>query len=395
MNENLKYLRENEDLIKTDLVALVEAQSPSHNKELVDRCGDKLKEIFLKRLGGGWNLETIKNETAGDHLLFSQASPQDGPRVLFLSHFDTVWEVDAIPLTEKENNIHGPGIFDMKAGLLSSIWATHSLKSNLETLPFSPVFLFTSDEEVGSKTSRKLIEQVAKTCDVVLVMEPPVTGSGALKTERKGVGRYTLKVKGISAHAGNHHEDGVSAIHEIAQHIIKLEKLTNYEKGTTVNVGTIKGGTSSNVVSDYAEADIDFRVTSYEEADKIIKSLENLTAYHPSAKISIEGELNRPPLEKNNNNSPLYAKAVKAGKRVGIEVSEAKAGGGSDGNFTSALGIPTLDGLGIPGDGPHAIHEHIQFDRFTERCALLAELCIEIGGNSTEAVQTTDKSSIS
>ena len=133
MNENLQYLKESEDLIKTDLLALVKAQSPSHNKELVDHCGDKLKEIFLKRLGDGWNLETIENETAGDHLLFSQASPQNGPRVLFLSHFDTVWEVDAIPLTEKENNIHGPGIFDMKAGLLSSIWATHSLKSNLKT----------------------------------------------------------------------------------------------------------------------------------------------------------------------------------------------------------------------------------------------------------------------
>ncbi|MEZ0481469.1 M20 family metallopeptidase [Planococcus sp. SSTMD024] len=395
MNKNLQYLRESEDLIKTDLLALVKAQSPSHNKELVDRCGDKLKEIFLKRLGDGWNLETIENETAGNHLLFSQSSPLEGPRVLFLSHFDTVWEVDAIPLTEKENNIHGPGIFDMKAGLLSSIWATHSLKSALKTLPFSPVFLFTSDEEVGSKTSRELIEQVAKTCDAVLVMEPPVTGSGALKTERKGVGRYTLKVKGISAHAGNHHEDGVSAIHELAQHIIELEKLTNYEKGTTVNVGTIKGGTSSNVVSEYAEADIDFRVTSYEEADKIIKSLGNLTAYHPGAQVSIEGELNRPPLEKNDNNRQLYTKAVKAGERVGIEISEAKAGGGSDGNFTSALGIPTLDGLGIPGDGPHAIHEHIQFDRFTERCALIAELCLEIGKKENEAIQATDEGSFS
>lgn len=395
MNENLQYLKESEDLIKTDLLALVKAQSPSHNKELVDRCGDKLKEIFLKRLGDGWNLETIENETAGDHLLFSQASPQDGPRVLFLSHFDTVWEVDAIPLTEKQNNIHGPGIFDMKAGLLSSIWATHSLKSTLKILPFSPVFLFTSDEEVGSKTSRGLIEQVAKTCDAVLVMEPPVTGSGALKTERKGVGRYTLKVQGISAHAGNHHEDGVSAIHELAQHIIELEKLTNYEKGTTVNVGTIKGGTSSNVVSEYAEADIDFRVTSYEEANKIIKTLESLTAYHPGAQVSIEGELNRPPLEKNDNNRQLYTKAVKAGERVGIEISEAKAGGGSDGNFTSALGIPTLDGLGIPGDGPHAIHEHIQFDRFTERCALIAELCLEIGKKENEAIQATDEGSFS
>lgn len=395
MNEHLSYLRENEDLIKEDLLSLVKAQSPSHNKELVDSCGETLKEIFLKRLGTGWDLEVIENDIAGNHLLFSETSPHDGPRVLFLSHFDTVWDVDAIPLTEKDNNIHGPGIFDMKAGLLSSIWATHSLKSQLDSLPFSPVYLFTSDEEVGSKTSRELIEKVAKTCDAVLVMEPPVSESHALKTERKGVGRYTLKVKGVSAHAGNHHEDGVSAIHELAQHIIELEKLTDYDKGTTVNVGTIKGGTSSNVVSESAEADIDFRVTSYEEADKIIGSLEGLTPYHPHAQVSIEGELNRPPLEKNDQNNPLYEKALKAGERVGIEITEAKAGGGSDGNFTSALGIPTLDGLGIPGDGPHAIHEHIQFDRFTERCALIAELCIEIGKTQSKAVQAGDKGNAS
>lgn len=379
MSKQLEYLREHETLIKEDLLALVEAQSPSHNKELVDRCGEKLKEIFLNRLGNEWNLEVVENKMAGNHLLFTETSPHDGPRVLFLSHFDTVWDVDAIPLIEKEQKIYGPGIFDMKAGLLSSVWATHTLKSQLDTLPFSPVFLFTSDEEVGSKTSRELIEKVAKTCDAVLVMEPPVAGSHALKTERKGVGRYTVKVKGVSAHAGNHHQDGVSAIHELAQHIIALEKLTNYDKGTTVNVGTIKGGTSSNVVSESAEADIDFRVTSYEEADKIIQALEGLSSYHPKAQVSIEGELNRPPLEKNDQNNSLFEKALKAGARVGLDISEAKAGGGSDGNFTSALGIPTLDGLGIPGDGPHAIHEHIQFDRFTERCALIAELCIEIG----------------
>lgn len=379
LNKQLEYLRENEHLIKEDLLTLVKAQSPSHNKKLVDECGEKLKEIFLNRLGNEWDLEVIENKMAGNHLLFTETSPHDGPRVLFLSHFDTVWDVDAIPLIEKEEKIHGPGIFDMKAGLLSSVWATHTLKSQLDTLPFSPVFLFTSDEEVGSKTSRELIEKVAKTCDAVLVMEPPVAGSHALKTERKGVGRYTLKVQGISAHAGNHHEDGVSAIHELAQHIIALEKLTDYDKGTTVNVGTIKGGTSSNVVSESAEADIDFRVTSYEEADKIIHALEGINSYHPKAQVSIEGELNRPPLEKNELNNSLFEKALKAGARVGLDISEAKAGGGSDGNFTSALGIPTLDGLGIPGDGPHAVHEHIQFDHFTERCALIAELCIEIG----------------
>ena len=379
MNKYYNYLKENETQIKEDLLTLVTAQSPSHKKKMVDNCGSILKEIFQKRISGSWDFEIFKKETTGNHLLFKPAEQSSHPRILFLSHFDTVWDVDAIPLVEKGSDIYGPGVFDMKAGLLSSIWAVRSLQSELKELPFSPIFLFTADEEIGSSTSRELIEDVAKTCDAVLVMEPPVFGSDALKTERKGVGRYTLKVKGVSAHAGNHHEDGVSAIHELAHQIIELEKLTDYEKGTTVNVGVCKGGTSSNVVSAHAEAQIDFRVTSFEEAEKVIQKIESLTPYHPLSELTLTGELNRPPLEKNEQNEALYKKAITAGKRVGIEIQEAKAGGGSDGNFTSALGIPTLDGLGIPGDGPHAVHEHIHFDRFFERCAFVAELCLEIG----------------
>lgn len=374
-----EYLDENTDAIKKDLLSLVQAQSPSHDKKLVDQCGNLVKEIFQKRLSDNWDLEMYQQEDTGDHFKFELKSAGSGPRVLFLSHFDTVWDVDAIPLNEKGNDIYGPGVFDMKAGLLSSIWAVHSLQSEWKELPFTPVFLFTADEEIGSKTSRDIIEETAKTCDAVLVMEPPVFESDALKTERKGVGRYTLKVKGVSSHAGNHHDDGVSAILEMAQQIIKLEGLTDYAKETTLNVGVVRGGTSSNVVSASAEADIDFRVTSYEEAERIIKEIENLTPFHPSAELTVSGELNRPPLEKSEQSEALYQKAVMAGKKVGFEVKEAKAGGGSDGNFTSALGIPTLDGLGIPGDGPHAIHEHIHFDRFSERCALIAELCLEIG----------------
>lgn len=375
------YLKQNEHLIKADLLEFVKAESPSHRKEKVDACGEVLKEIFQNRLKGNWTLETFERETTGDHFSFALEEASSKPRILFLSHFDTVWEVGALPVVEDGNDIYGPGVFDMKAGLLSSIWAVRSLQQNGEDLPFSPVFLFTADEEIGSTTSRPLIEEVAKTCDAVFVMEPPVAGSFALKTERKGVGRYTLGVTGVSSHAGNHHEDGVSAICEMAQQIIKLEELTDYAKGTTVNVGVINGGTSSNVVSASAVAEIDFRVTSHSEADKLIEVLENLNPVNPAAEISITGELNRPPMEKSEQSNLLYEKAKLAGKRLGIEIQEAKAGGGSDGNFTAALGIPTLDGLGIPGDGPHAIHEHIHFDRFSERCALVAELCLEIGNS--------------
>lgn len=375
------YLEQNKDRIKEDLLELVKAESPSHRKEKVDNCGNILKEIFQNRLNGNWKLENFNRELTGDHFLFTLEESSPKPRILFLSHFDTVWEVGALPIIEKGDDIYGPGVFDMKAGLLSSIWAVRSLQQQMEELPFSPVYLFTADEEIGSKTSRSVIEEAAKTCDAVFVMEPPVSESFALKTERKGVGRYTLEVKGVSSHAGNHHEDGVSAIYELAQQIITLEELTNYNKGTTVNVGVIKGGTSSNVVSASAVAEIDFRVTSTDEADKLIEVLENLHPLHPDAELSITGELNRPPMEKSQGSDQLYQKAKLVGKRLGFDIQEAKAGGGSDGNFTAALGIPTLDGLGIPGDGPHAIHEHIHFDRFSERCALVAELCLEIGKN--------------
>lgn len=375
------YLEQNKDRIKEDLLELVKAESPSHRKEKVDNCGNILKEIFQNRLNGNWKLENFNRELTGDHFLFTLEEPSPKPRILFLSHFDTVWEVGALPIIEKGDDIYGPGVFDMKAGLLSSIWAVRSLQQQMEELPFSPVYLFTADEEIGSKTSRSVIEEAAKTCDAVFVMEPPVSESFALKTERKGVGRYTLEVKGVSSHAGNHHEDGVSAIYELAQQIITLEELTNYNKGTTVNVGVIKGGTSSNVVSASAVAEIDFRVTSTDEADKLIEVLENLHPLHPDAELSITGELNRPPMEKSQGSDQLYQKAKLVGKRLGFDIQEAKAGGGSDGNFTAALGIPTLDGLGIPGDGPHAIHEHIHFDRFSERCALVAELCLEFGKN--------------
>ena len=373
-----EYLEDHKKEIKEQLLELVRAESPSHRKDKVDECGIILKEIFQNNLIGDWQLKEIDNPNAGNHLLFTLKEGSSKPRFLFLSHFDTVWEVGALPIVEKGEDIYGPGIFDMKAGLLSSIWAIRSLQQEYTELPFSPVFLFTTDEEVGSTTSRKLIEEVAQTCDAVFVMEPPVSGTFALKTERKGVGRYTLSVKGVSAHAGNHHEDGVSAIRELSQQIIKLEQLTNYEQGTTVNVGVIRGGTSSNVVSAAAEAEIDFRVTSHGEADKLIQVLENLSPFNNAAELEIFGELNRPPMEKSEKSERLYQKALLAGKRLGIELQEAKAGGGSDGNFTAALGIPTLDGLGIPGDGPHAIHEHIHFDRFTERSALVAELCVEL-----------------
>lgn len=197
---------------------------------------------------------------------------------------------------------------------------------------------------------------------------------------------YHIAVQGVSAHAGNHHEDGVNAILEIAYLVQQLEELTNYSKGTTVSVGTIKGGTTSNVVPEHASIEIDFRVTSLAEADRIMQTIEQMKPRNPSAKLTITGELNRPPLERNEANQKLFKLAKQAGKKLNIDIQESSVGGGSDGNFTSALGIPTIDGLGIPGDGPHARHEHIRFDLFAQRCAFVAELCIVYAQNSSTAI---------
>ena len=378
MSERYKFLTEHLQDIQTDLVSLVKAESPSLEKRMVDETGHLLKDIIHNRLGSDYICTVHPQEQYGDHLQFEKNDPSK-PRVLFLSHFDTVWQKGELSIRQEGNLLYGPGVFDMKAGLLSSIWAVHSLQKTLESLPISPVFLFTSDEETGSLSSRDLIESVANTCEAVFVMEPAEVHTNALKTARKGVGIYQIHVQGVSAHAGNHHEDGVNAILEAAYLVQQLEELTDYSKGTTVSVGTIKGGTTSNVVPEHASIEIDFRVTSQEEADRIMHTIENLKPRNPLAKMTITGELNRPPMERNPGNRELYEMAKLAGERLNISVTESSVGGGSDGNYTSALGIPTIDGLGIPGDGPHARHEHIRTDLFAERCALVAELCVVFG----------------
>lgn len=375
MTDRYDFLARHQEDIREDLLNLVQAESPSLDKQLVDQTGNLLKELILHRLGSEYTCKVYPQKEYGDHLQFEKRDTTK-PRILFLSHFDTVWPQGELPVRFEDNLFYGPGVFDMKAGLLSSIWAVASLEKTLDELPISPVFLFTSDEEIGSMSSRSLIEDVAKTCEAVFVMEPAEAHTNALKTARKGVGIYQIDVQGISAHAGNHHEDGVNAILEIAYLVQQLEALTDYSKGTTVNVGMISGGTASNVVPEHASIEVDFRVTSLEEAARIMQSIEQLKPKNPQAKLTIAGELNRPPLERNEANRNLYEIAKLAGTRLNLDVQESSVGGGSDGNFTSSLGIPTIDGLGIPGDGPHARHEHIRFDLFVERCAFVAELCM-------------------
>lgn len=384
-SSNHSFLVANEELIKRDLLTLVKAESPSHDIHLLKKCELVIKDIFESHFSNLFTLKEYEIEGKGTHLLYEMKNSSK-PRILLMSHYDTVWNQGELKIVEKNNTIYGPGIFDMKAGLISSIWAVKSLLKTEDELPFTPVFLFTADEEIGSTSSRAIIEEVAKTCEAVFVMEPAEAQTDALKTERKGVGMFVIEVTGKSAHAGNHHEDGVNAIVEIAKLIVQLEKLTDYSTGTTVNVGTIKGGSTSNVVPEKAEIEVDFRITSIEEGKRIERVIQSLTAEDNRVSISITGGVNRPPLEKNDKNKKLFEIARKTGEKLGMHITESSVGGGSDGNFTSSLGIPTIDGLGIPGDGAHARNEHILFNKFVEKCAFVAELCMDV---STAEVKET------
>ncbi|WP_226376862.1 M20 family metallopeptidase [Oceanobacillus halotolerans] len=375
ISNSYTFLEKNKEQIKAELLKLVHAESPSEDLAAIHTCANVLKDLFEEKLQETFTL-TEYDEDGRPHLKYEIKNSQK-PRILFLSHFDTVWNIGDLEITEQENRIYGPGVFDMKAGLLSSIWAIYALTQTEDELPISPVFLFTSDEEIGSLSSRPIIEDVAKTCDAVFIMEPPAAHSNALKTERKGVGIFHIIVKGVSAHAGNHHEDGVNAILEMAKVVQKLESLTDYERGTTVNVGTIRGGSGTNVVPDSAEIDVDLRFKTADEGNRIKAIIESLTPEDSRTELKVNGDLNRPPLEKNDANQALFKLAKQASEQIGINVQATHVGGGSDGNFTSAIGVPTLDGLGIPGDGPHARHEHILFDMFVERCALVAETSLQ------------------
>ncbi|WP_368652085.1 M20 family metallopeptidase [Ornithinibacillus sp. 4-3] len=373
-NDSQVFLNANIDQIKKDLLKLVQAESPSKDIEKLNQCREVIQQMMKEKFNDLFKVTTYTDEEYGTHLLYELNESNQKARILFLSHYDTVWNVGDLEIKEDGNKIYGPGIFDMKSGLLSSVWAIATLLEEGE-LPIEPVFLFTSDEELGSATSRPLIEEVAQTCDAAFILEPPQATTNALKTERKGVGRYTVIAHGKSAHAGNHHEDGVNAINEIARIVTKVADLTDYAVGTTVNVGQITGGTKTNVVPEKAQIEIDFRVKTQTEADRIQAFMNALVPEDKHIKLEIEGGLNRPPLEKTPENEKLFKLAETAAEKLGIEISASAVGGGSDGNFTSAIGVPTLDGLGIPGDGAHARIEHILFDQFVDRCALVAEVC--------------------
>jgi len=354
---------------------LVEIESPSDNKAAVDRLGAMLAGRFEK-LGGHAMFHRVPN--FGDHLQVDFAGWRDAKPVLLLGHLDTVYPIGTLatmPCRVADGKLWGPGAFDMKSGIafmLHAIAALHARHEN--ALPRPVTVLLVSDEEVGSDSSRRITESVARRCEAVLVVEPAYGPKGALKTARKGVGGYTLKVTGKAAHSGLDFEKGESAIVELARQIPEIAKLTDLKRGLTLNVGTVQGGTRTNVVPAEASAALDVRIAHMKDGAKIDRKLRHLRPFNRKCKLEIGGGINRPPMERTPAVAGLFEKAATIARQLGWNLREAAVGGGSDGNFTAALGIPTLDGLGAVGEGAHAANESVVISELPRRAALLAAL---------------------
>jgi glutamate carboxypeptidase len=362
--------------VRDTIETLVRLESPTTAKQAVDRCGDELS-ARLSAIGA--TVRRINGGTRGNHIVAD--FPGDERCVLVLGHFDTVWPVgqlEVMPIREEDGRLHGPGIFDMKAGIGVAMLAMRALAAHRDLPRPRVTMVLTTDEEMGSGTSRALLESIARECQAVLVLEPSLPG-GAAKTSRKGCGEYQLVVHGVAAHAGVDPTRGASAIHELARQILAVEKLQDVDRGITVNVGLISGGSRTNVVAERAEAAIDVRVQTMADAVVVDETLRGLRPTIPGTRLEVSGSVGRPPLERTTQVAALFALARQAARELGQDLTEGATGGGSDGNFTAAVGVPTLDGLGPRGDGAHALHEHIQLDDLHWRAALVAKVLSRIG----------------
>lgn len=390
MREILTFCEREQPWLLDTVRTLVTAESPTHDKAAVDACG-RLLRSRLERIGA--RVTVLAQTTAGDHLRaewefskIANSNPDNPtsipavPQILVLGHFDTVWNVGqlrAMPLREEDGRLYGPGIFDMKAGIALGMQAVRALRASGPGFIGTVVMLLTTDEETGSATSRELIESEARRSAAVLVLEPSLPG-GALKTSRKGCGTYQLVVHGVSAHAGVDPGKGASAVRELVRQILRIERLQDPQRGVTVNVGVISGGTRANVIPDLASAVIDVRVPTRADAEALSAALNALVPELPGTSLELHGAIDRPPLERTDDVVRLYQSARQIAAELGHGLGEGRTGGGSDGNFTAALGVPTLDGLGATGAGPHALDEHVIVGDLPWRAALVAGLIREL-----------------
>ncbi len=365
------FVRTHQSWLHEVIDALVSIESPTDDKAAVDRCGAE----FRRRAAAiGMRVRVEARPDAGDHSVVEIGEGR--PRILLVGHVDTVWphgQIARMPLVRRDGRLCGPGTLDMKVGVSMGLLATRAVFETARPASGTVAMLVTSDEETGSDTSRALIEAEALASDAVLVLEPALAG-GPLKTSRKGIGQYHLAVTGVSAHAGVDPGKGVSAIRELARQIIAVEALHDLDRGVSVNVGVVSGGTRPNVVAEAAHAVVDVRAPSLEDAARIDQAFQALRPILPGARLVVTGGFERPPMERSAGVVALYEHAQAAAAALGQTVAEGGTGGGSDGNFTAALGVPTLDGLGGVGDGAHAIHEHVELDCLVPRTALLAAL---------------------
>jgi glutamate carboxypeptidase len=361
----------------SDLRTFIELESPTVDKAACDRAGQHLAARFSEYAGAeiAWH----RQKDWGDH--FEARVGQSARKILLLGHFDTVWPIGTLtrlPCRISSDRVTGPGSFDMKYGDIQALWGLRFLVEAGAVKNKAFVFLGNSDEEVGSPTSRPIIERLARESECVLVLEPSVGAKGAVKLWRKGVGIYRLDVEGVASHAGADPEKGRSAVFELAHQIVDLQTLNDPARGTTVNVGVVRGGTRSNVVAAHAEAEIDLRVRTMDEARRADAGIRNRPTFIAGTSVRIQGGLNRPPMEETEASRRLYALAKRIAAEEGFDLPAGGTGGGSDGNFTAALGVPTLDGLGAVGDGGHAEHEHVVVPTIAPRLAWFARLLAEV-----------------
>jgi glutamate carboxypeptidase len=396
----LDYCLANHDWLLEFIETLVAIESPSDDPAAVNRCGAELA-LRLEAIGGAITripsaeaglpaglsavalAEVGALAKAGDHL---RASFGSGARqILLLGHFDTVWPIGQLakmPLEREGGRLYGPGVFDMKAGIGLATLATRALVDGGLLGDSRIVMLWTADEEIGSITSRALIEAEASKSDAVLVFEPSLPG-GALKTSRKGVGQFEMIARGVSAHAGLDPGKGVSAIRELARQILAIDGLQDPANGVTLTVGVVSGGTRANVVPAEARATIDARAVTRADADRVQLVMRHLKPQIPGAQLEVTGGFDRPPLERTPGIARLFDQARAVAADLGVVLEEGSAGGGSDGNFTAALGVPTLDGFGAIGDGAHALHEHVEIDALVPRAATIAGLLESLARRSS------------
>jgi glutamate carboxypeptidase len=371
----LQWTQSKQKEIVAFLRELVECESPSDDPGAISR----FTELFADRVSDLGKIRIHKGGKQGPHLQceFTLPGRKKQGQILALGHSDTVYPLGTranMPFRETKGRLWGPGVFDMKGGVAFFVFALRALREMDIAVGRKVVLQLNSDEEIGSPSSRALTEQEAKRSVAVLVLEPSADLDGKVKTGRKGVGDYKVTVHGKAAHAGLDFKSGANAIVELARQIEVIASFTDLDRGLTVNPGVVSGGTRTNVVAESAGVHVDFRISRVKDAAAIDRKFRRLKPFDKRCRIEVSGGLNRPPLERSGAIVALFRKAQTLAGQTGVKLEETSVGGGSDGNFTAALGIPTLDGIGAVGEGAHTPNESILIERMADRTALLAKL---------------------